>query len=101
MKILSEEEFDEKYELIDNPNTNEGSFNNKFFETYGEDLDFVISMTKENRVITIIESHEEEENEFGETIGYFYYITGYHIVNRYGYLVTELPLDREFEVKIT
>ena len=88
--------------MIDNHIDNNASFDGKYFETFGEEIEFVLEMAKENRVITIIECLESEDNndEELETCSNFYYISGMHYVNRFGYLITEEPITEEFEVKI-
>lgn len=102
IKKLSEEEFYEQYELVDNHIDDNASFDGKMFETFGEEIDFVREMSKFNRVITIIESDdncdENEENE--ECIPDMYYISGMRLVNRVGFLITTEPIVEEFEVKI-
>lgn len=98
---LTEEQFDEQFELVQNHIDTNASFDGSMFETYGDEIDFVLQMAKENRVITIIESDcEEEMNDSGELNPCMYYISGYHLVNRLGYLITTEPIKTEFEVKI-
>ena len=114
MKQIDETEFDEKYKLVFNhferakqPETVADedlcSFNGNMFETFGEELDFVREMAKQNRVITILEGDDEtcsgecEACECGSTL---YYVSGYHLVNRIGYFVTEEPITEEFECKL-
>ena len=65
------------------------------FETYGEELEFVVSMAKEKRVITILEGEDDERGNCVE-----YYTSGYHFVNRMGYLITKEPIKEEFETKV-
>lgn len=65
------------------------SFDGKMFETFGPELEYVKSKIKENKVITIIEGDEG-----------MYYVSGFHYVNRLGYLVNKKPLSFEFEVKL-
>jgi hypothetical protein len=96
---LTEIEFDTKFELIDNHLDNNASFDGKMFETYGEEIDFVLEMSKQNRVITILEG-DCEQDEFGEESPCMYYASGYHLVNRIGYLITKEPITFDFEVKI-
>jgi len=57
-------------------------------------------MAKEDRVITIIEGDEDVENEFGEPTLNMFYVSGMHLVNRIGYLITKEPIKEEFEVKL-
>jgi hypothetical protein len=98
---LTEEQFDEQFELIENHIDDNASFNGFMFETYGDEIDFVLEMAKENRVITIIESDcEEDINDSGEVNACMYYVSGYHFVNRIGYLITTEPITEEFEVKL-
>ena len=89
MKQLTEEQFDDQYELVENHIDDNASFNGCMFETYDEELDHVLEMAKENRVITILDCD-----------GYMVYATGYHLVNRIGYLITKEPITEEFEVLI-
>lgn len=90
MKQLTEEEFDELYSLIDNPLDDNASFDGKMFETYGEEIFYVLAMVKDNRVITILEGDDDAT----------YYASGYHLFNRLGYLITQEPITEEFEVKL-
>jgi hypothetical protein len=88
---LTEDEFDEMFELIENHLDDNASFDGCMFETYGEELEFVREKAKENRVITIVDGDN----------GNLFYTSGYHLVNRLGYLVTKEPLpDFEFEVEL-
>jgi hypothetical protein len=111
---LTEEQFDEKYELLTNhferakqpisvADEDVCSFNGKMFETFGEELEFVREMSKQNRVITIIESDENcsgSEDDDVECIPDLYYISGMRLVNRIGFFVTTEPITEEFELKI-
>ena len=91
MKKITEEEFDEQFETVENHLEENASFSGCMFETYGEELDYVFELSKkEKRVWTIIEG--EGENEM-------YYVTGFHLVNRIGFLVTKEPYTEELEVK--
>lgn len=59
------------------------------FETYGPELDFVQSQ-EANKIWTIVDG--DNDNTF--------YMAGYHLVNRIGYFVTEVPWqtgDEEIE----
>ena len=94
MKKLTEEEFDEQYILIDNHLDTNASFDGKMFETYDEEIEFVLTMVKENRVITILETDGEDDGLN------MCYASGYHLVNRIGYLITEEPITEDFEVDL-
>jgi hypothetical protein len=100
IEYYSEEQFDEKFNLVDNHIDKNASFDGKMFETYGDELAFVIEMSKENKVITIIEGGGDEVDEEGYLIPNMYYTSGMHHVNRIGYLITEQPIEFEFECLI-
>lgn len=88
-KLLSEEEFYELVELEENHISANASFDGKMFETFGQEVEYVKSKIKENKVITILASD-----------GDLYYSSGYWFVNRIGYLISKKPLKFEFEVKL-
>lgn len=100
MKQLTEKQFYSMYELIPNTLDGNASFDGCMYETFGDELLVVQQMAKENRVITIIEGDEEVENEFGEPTLDMFYVSGMHLVNRIGYLITKEPIKEEFEVKL-
>ena len=75
------------------------SFGGCMYETYGEELDYVRSMIDQKRVVTIIEG-EDELGDDGEYHSVIFYESGYHIVNRLGYLVLDKPYTEEFSVKL-
>ena len=97
---LTEEEFDNEFNLIDNHIDLNSSFDNKMFETFGLELLFVQEMAKQNRVITILESDGDELDEEGYIVPNLYYTSGMHYVNRIGYLISKEPLTFEFECQI-
>ena len=97
---LTEEQFDDYFTLVDNHIDNNAAFDGKMFETYGDEIAFVIEMSKQNRVITIIESDGDELDDEGYIMPNMYYVSGMHHVNRMGYLITEEPIDFEFECLI-
>ena len=105
---VSEDEFYMKFNLMKNHIDNNAGFDGCMFETYGKELDYVFKMSKENRVITIIEGDEERERTFSSDMGIeitepspnMYYATGFHWVNRFGYFVLDKPYQYEFEVKV-
>jgi hypothetical protein len=76
------------------------SFNGCLYETYSPDIDYVIEMSKLNRVVTIIEGDTEEAAEGGEIMTGCYYTSGYRLFNRLGFLILDKPYEFEFEVKI-
>ena len=119
IKNLTEEQFDEmftpqinhieraKAENTGVPDDSICSFNGCMYETYGEDIDYVLKMAEENRVVTIVEGEDEDDedgelDEDGEIITHstWYYSSGYHLVNRIGYLILDKPYLEDFEVKL-
>jgi hypothetical protein len=107
-KQLTETEFDEQFELIKNHIDDNASWSGNMFETYGEEVQFVLEMAKQNRVITIIEGEGDADFDYDELYENgddlppdpLYYVSGYHLVNRIGYLITKEPLPFEFEVEL-
>jgi hypothetical protein len=76
------------------------SFSGTMYETFGADLEYVLEMAKQNRVVTIIEGDEDTIGDDGEEHATIYYTSGYHLVNRLGFLVLDKPYEQEFEVKL-
>ena len=100
IKKFTEEQFDKKFKLVKNHLDNNASFNGNMFETYGKEIEYVIKMAKKNRVVTIIEC-ESDAPDNGEFQMCMVYTSGYHIVNRIGYLILAKPYTgHEFEVTI-
>ncbi len=101
MKQLTEEQFDELYnpqinhilwdKYKDTPTKKEDitSFGGCMYETFGEEVDYVITMAKQGRVATIVD----------EDGGMFIY-SGFWRFNRMGYLVLDKEIDEEFTVKL-
>jgi hypothetical protein len=87
---MTYEEFVEKYKPITNHLSTDNMFDNTTFETYGEDLDYVLKNISKNVVWTVI--HGEGDD--------WYISTGYHIVNRLAYIITEVPYESEFDFLI-
>jgi hypothetical protein len=85
----SDDVFFEKYTCEDNPNTEEGSFGNCFFDTYGPDIVYVVNtaITSPKRIWTIIDDND----------GWYGIVAGYRYINRQGYLITEQEWKDEYE----
>lgn len=91
---LSEDEFDEQYPLVQNhlnPNASWGFGDSGgcLFETYGDELLFVRRQDPAT-IWTLID---------GEN-GDLYVISGYHFVNRIGYLVSKSPVPDDVFVEV-
>ena len=78
MRKITEDEFYEKFTPIENHLDDNASWDNCMFETYGEEEDFVREQNEQN-IWTIVEG--DDDTMFIES--------GFHIVNRMGYLITE------------
>lgn len=76
------EEFENKYQPLNNLLVKDAPFGEKMFETYGPELDYVKDNINKNTVWTILDCDGE-----------LYISAGYHIVNRIGYLITEIPWE--------
>jgi|DEB0MinimDraft_12_1074336.scaffolds.fasta_scaffold01004_2 hypothetical protein len=84
--LLQEDEFLEKYKPIQNHMVEDAPFDGCMYETYGEELEFIREVSQESHSVwTIL------ENDNGD----FFYSSGYHFVNRYGYLVTEIAWEHD------
>lgn len=89
MKTITEEEFIEQYKPCLNHfhNDPEREWNGWMYETYGEEEEHIREVAKVNErfVWTILDADN------GLTI-----VSGWHYVNRFGYILTELPADEDF-----
>ena len=71
----------------------QGEFEDEFvedkFETYGEELDYVLKIanTEPKRVWTLVDGDD----------GNLYITSGYHLVNRVNYFITKNPCEFEYE----
>lgn len=95
---MTEDEFYEKFNPIKNPfyeNPEDCAYDGTYFETYGQELDFVADCRTINKDKYQIWTIEEVEGEM-------YFVSGYHYVNRFGYLLTPEFVEEgtEIEVKI-
>ena len=91
IKSLTENQFDEQFTLVENHLDNNASWNGAMFETYGEALDYVLMKAKKsNNVWTIIEGDNDT----------MFIVSGVHLVNRIGYLITNEEWEEETEVEI-
>ena len=91
---LTEEQFIEQYPLVPNhlnPNATWGYADAKgcLFETYGEELEFIKRQNR-HRVWTILDGDD----------GDMYVASGFHFVNRVGYLVSRDPVPYNTFVEV-
>ena len=85
---ITYESFDEIFKPIQNPFTEESSFDNTTFETYGAEIDYVIAQ-ESNCIWTL---YDFEIKKYTSVIG-----AGYHLVDRLGYFITEVGFPPELE----
>lgn len=95
MTTMTYEEWVDKFKPIQNELSDNASFEGMMFETYGAELDYVLSITRANplsRVWTYID---------GE--GGTYIVEGYRLVNRIGYFITEVPYEEDsfYEIQVS
>jgi len=88
---ITEDNFDEVFKPQKNHLDDNASFNECMYETYGEELDYVRKINDENpkKVWTIIDAD-----------GVMFYVTGYHHVNRIGYLICEVEFEEEMDIEM-
>lgn len=88
---ITEDNFDEVFKPQTNHLYDNASFNGCMYETYDEELDYVFNLAKTTKKVwTIIEGDNDT----------MYYITGFHYVNRIGFLVCEVEYTEELEIKL-
>jgi len=80
--------WDAKYQPIKNHIASEKGEKDDKFETFGRELEYVLSVanTEPDRVWTLVEGDD----------GNLYITNGYHLVNRINYFVTKNPFEGEF-----
>ena len=85
--------FEETYKPVKNHLDDNASYDNTMFETYGDEHQFVLDILANPEtskcVWTII-------GDTGATV----LSSGYHLVNRLGYIVTEIPLALDCNVNV-
>jgi len=90
--ILTEDQFDARFTIKPNHITGNEAFGG-MYETYGEELEYirtlVLSKATKCHVWTILECE-----------GQIYYSSGYHYVNRLGYLVTNEPFGEDEDITV-
>jgi len=86
MKTITEDQFFEDFKPVRNHLDPNAAFEGCLFETYGEEKSHVHN-TDQKKVWTVIEGDE-----------FMFILSGMHLVNRLGFLITEKPYDEETEV---
>jgi hypothetical protein len=82
-------EWEEKYKPITNPFDEHASLGGVMFETYGKELEFVRAQT--NKHIWTYQDGDE---------GSLIITSGFRLIDRIGYVVTEIPWEEYEEVEL-
>lgn len=80
--VLTEEEFDEKFPLLVNHLDANASLDGVMFEIFDEELAFVLQQNP-----NCIWTYMDDDN------GRLCFSSGYHLVNRIGYLISTVPVE--------
>lgn len=80
---ISENDFYSKYKPLKNHLSEGAAYDGFMFETYGDEYEFVKEHVKACKVWTVVECDDGE----------LAIIAGFHLVNRMGYIVTEVPWE--------
>lgn len=93
MRSLTEDQFDSMFTLVPNHIRNDTGWcvDDKccLYETYGEEVDYIASISDTNTVWTYVVGDEGT-----------YLLSGMYLVNRMGYLVSKERYTEDYEVKI-
>ncbi len=86
---LTEDEWEERYKLIPNTLVEDASFGGFMFETYGDELEKI----RQTPNIYIWTYQDDDDGNPCIT-------SGYHIINRIGYFISENPWDVDTFVRL-
>jgi hypothetical protein len=91
-KKLKEDDFYEQFTPTINHLVHDAPFGGTMYETYGVEIDFINEFAQGEFKAKLWTIEEVE--------GKMYYVSGYHYVNRFGYIITEesVPDDIQYEV---
>jgi len=106
-KTLTEDEFYEKFNPIKNhfyKNPEDCSFDGCMFETFGLEVEYINNIQRMQQSTKRIEELLSRKQIWTilDVDGDLYFASGYHFVNRFGYLLTEelVPDDIEYDVQL-
>ena len=86
MTILTYNEWEDSFKPIHNPSSDDPDFWGCMFETFGKDLEEV-KQYQNNQIWTLVDNNPNSS--------YLDVVSGFHLVNRMGYFVTEVPWTEE------
>lgn len=82
---IDSDEFDDKFQPLQNPHNKDAGWNGCLFETYGVEYNFVKNQS-ERRIWTLLSDNK--------------LVSGHQVADRVGYIVTLVPWDEDTEVVI-
>jgi hypothetical protein len=87
--MITWKEYVEQYQPIKNHLVTDAPFDGYMYETFGEEVEYVLSLRNTRNVWAIIEDD-----------GYKYVIPGYYYIAPLGYIITEKPWENN-RVEVT
>lgn len=93
MRTMTQDEFYEQFHPVKNHLVEDAPFDGCMFETFGEELDYIHSLKTNNKSYKHVWTILEDD-------GKLYYSSGYHFINRMGYLVTKEEWNDDIEVNL-
>lgn len=82
------DEWEQNYQPLDNVLVEGGSWDNKMYETYGKELEYVLAQPT-SHIWTWVDGEDGT-----------YLLSGYHLVNRIGYLICEIEEPKAIGVQV-
>lgn len=92
MTTMTYEEWVDKYKPIQNELSDNASFEGMMFETYGSELDYVLTIVRRTNGLLVWTYIDGE--------GGTYIVEGYRLVNRIGYFITQVPYEENDAIEI-
>lgn len=95
MTVMTYEQWIDKFKPIQNHITPDSSFGGEMFETYGDDLEYVLQVARKTNGLLVWTYIDGD--------GGTYIVEGYRLVNRIGYFVTQVPYDDSdaYEIQVS
>lgn len=89
---ITYEEWVEKFKPIQNELADNASFEGMMFETYGVELDYVLTIVRRTNGLLVWTYIDGD--------GGTYIVEGYRLVNRIGYFITQVPYEENDAIEI-
>ena len=93
---LTEEQFDERFTILKNHLNDDAEMDGHMYETYGKDLKHILELSNNSSTKGYVWTYCDDDD------GHPAFVSGYHLVNRIGYLLTNQLVEdgKEFSVKV-